>query len=92
MSQVREVFIGGRKNESTNVRFTHNCTRFFKSEAYFHTIELKNMSSRDPKLSGYTQKRLIHFDLMIGREARETERDESILEAGAKLLNPCGNL
>ena len=50
------------------------------------------MSSRDPKLSGCTQKRLIHFDLMIGREARETERDESILEAGAKLLNPCGNL
>ena len=46
------------------------------------------MSSRDPKLSSSTEKRFIHFDLMIGKDARETEGDESIFETRVKLLNP----
>ena len=50
ISQVREVFSDSRKNKSTNIKFAHDCTKFFKSEAYFHTIELEDMLGRDPKL------------------------------------------
>ena len=32
--------------------------------------------SRDPKLSGYTKKRFIHFDLMKERDTKKIKRDE----------------
>ena len=92
MSHVREIFLSSGKNESTNVRFTQDCTKFFKSGAYFHTVELENMPSRDSKLSGSMKKRLIYFDLMIGRDARKAKRDKSILESGTKVLNTCRNI
>ena len=47
------------------------------------------MSSRDLKFSSSTEKRLVHPNLMIEKNARETKRSESMLEIGAKLLNPC---
>ena len=37
------------------------------------------------------EKRFIHFNLMIGKDARETEGDDNIFETGVKLLNPCRN-
>ena len=49
------------------------------------------MPSRDPKLGSSMEKRFIHFDLMIGKDARESEGDEIIFETGVKLLNPCQN-
>ena len=48
---VKEIFVSSGKDESTNIKFAHDCTKFFKSKAYFHTIELENMLSKDPKLS-----------------------------------------
>ena len=46
------------------------------------------MPSRNPKLSSWTQKRLIRFDLLKERNTRETKRDESIPEIEIKLVNP----
>ena len=92
MSHVREIFVSNGKNESTNVGLAHDHTKFFKSGVYFHTIELENILSGNPKLSGSMKKRVIYFDLMIRRDAKETKRDESILETRAKLFNPCWNL
>ena len=40
-------------------------------------------------LSSNTKERFIHFDLMVGKDARETDRNESILETRAKLLDSC---
>ena len=50
------------------------------------------MPSRNPKLSSWTQKRLIRFDLLKERNTRETKRDESILEIEIKLVNPYRDL
>ena len=48
------------------------------------------MSSRDPKFSNI-EKRLVQPNLVIEKNARETKRSESMLEIGAKLLNPSQN-
>ena len=45
------------------------------------------MPSRNPKLSGSTQKRLVHFDVIKEGNTRETKRDESIFEIEIKLIN-----
>ena len=92
MSYVREILVNSGKNESTNVRFAHDCTNFFKSRAKFHTIELEDMPSWDPKFSRSTKERFIHFYLMVGKDAREDKRDKSIFENGTKLLYPCQDL
>ena len=48
------------------------------------------MSSRDPKFSNI-EKRLVHPNLVIEKNARETKRSKSMLEIGVKLLNPSQN-
>jgi len=53
------------------------------------TIELEDMTSKDPKFNSSTKKRFICFDLMGGKDARKTERGESILVTRAKVLIPC---
>jgi len=40
-------------------------------------------------LSNSTKERFIHFDLTVGKDARETDRNESIFETRAKLLDSC---
>lgn len=61
MSHVREIFISSGRNESTNIRHAYDHTKFFKSGEYFHTIDLENMLSKSPKLSGSMKKRLIYL-------------------------------
>ena len=46
------------------------------------------MPSRNSKVGSSTKERFIHFDLVIGKDARETEKNESLLETRAKLLDP----
>ena len=49
------------------------------------------MTSRNLKVGSSTNKRFIHFDLVIGNDAREAKRDESIFETRVKALDPCQN-
>ena len=62
--------------ESANLGFTHDCTKFFKSGPYLHTIEVKNMLSGNPKVGSGMKKRFIHFDLVVRKDAKETEGNE----------------
>ena len=75
LSHVREILVSSGKNESTNVGFTYDRIKFFKSRAQFHTIEFESISSWDPKFSSSMKERFIHFDLMVGKDSRETKRD-----------------
>ena len=56
-----------------------------------HAIELEDMLGRDPKFNNRLEKKLVHSNLMIERNARETKRSESVFEIGTKLLNPYQN-
>ena len=91
MSQVSKILANGGKGKSANIRFAHECTKLFNSGAYFHTIELENMPSRNHKVGSNMKKRFIHFDLVIGKDSREAKRDESIFETTAKSLGPGQN-
>ena len=63
------------EDKSANYGFTHDCTKFFRSGAYLHTIEVKNMPSGNSKVGSSTKERFIHFDMVIRNDARETERN-----------------
>ena len=89
MNQVSRILANGRKDESANIKFAHNCTKLFNSGSYFHIIELENMPSRNPKVGSNTKKKFIHFDLVVKKDARKAERDERIFETRAKPFNPC---
>ena len=68
----------GRKDKVIHQRFTHDCTKLLKSGVYLYTIELKNMSSRDPIVDSSMKKTFIHLDLMVWKNARETIRNDSL--------------
>ena len=53
-------------------------------------LNWKTCQVGDPKFSNI-EKRLVHSNLVIEKNARETKRSESMLEIGAKLLNPSQN-
>ena len=89
MSQVNKILANGGKDENAKIGFTHDCTKLFNSRAYFHTIELENMSCRNPKVGSNTNKRFIHFNLVIGKDARKAKKDKSIFEIRAKPLDSC---
>ena len=69
--------------------FSYDCTKLLKSGAYLYIVELKNMPSRDPIVGSGTNERFIHLDFMIWKNAKETERKDSLFETRAKLLDPC---
>ena len=54
--------------------------------AYFYTIEVKNMPSRNPKVGSSTKERFIHLNLMILADAREIERMRASLKLGPSFL------
>ena len=88
-TKARRSPTNGGKDKSANFEFNHDCTKFFKNGAYLHTIEVKNTSSGNPKVGSFTKERFIHFDLVIWKDTRETERNNGLLETKAKLLHPC---
>ena len=88
LNQGRKIPTHGRKDKSVNFKFTYDCAKLFKSGAYLYTFEVKNMSRRDPKVGSSTKERFIYFDLMIWKDARETERSDNLFETRAKLLDP----
>ena len=72
--QDKNIPTDGRKDKSANFGFAYDCTKFFKSEAYLHTVEVKNMLSRNPKVGSSTKERFIYLDLVIWKDVRETKR------------------
>ena len=60
----------GRKDKVVHWRFTHDRTKLLKSGAYLYTVELKNMSSRDPIIGINMKKRFTYLDLMVWKNAR----------------------
>ena len=50
------------------------------------------MPRRNPIIGSSTKKRLIHPNLMVGEDARNTIRSDGILEIGTKLPNPSGDI
>ena len=78
MGEVSKILANGGKDENPNIGFVHDCTKLFNNGAYFHTIELENMLSRNPKVGNSTKKSFIHFDLVIGKDAREAKKDDNI--------------
>ena len=89
LDQGKKIPTNSRKDESANIKFTHNCTKLFNSGSYFHIIELENMPSRNPKVGSNMKKKFIHFDLVVKKDARKAKRDERIFETRAKPFNPC---
>ena len=89
LDQDKKIPTDGRKDKSANFELTHDCTKFLKGGTYLHTVEVKNMLKGNPKVGNNTKERFIHLDLVIGKDAREIERNESLLETRAKLLYPC---
>ena len=86
LDKGKKMPTNGGKNKSANFGFTCNCIKFFKSGGYLHNIEVKNMSSRNPKVGNSTKERFFHFDLVIGKGARETKGTRASLKLGPSFL------
>jgi len=87
--QGKKIPTNCRKDKSANFELAHDCIKSFKSGAYLHTVEVKNMLSGNPKVGSSMKERFIHFDLVIWKDARETERNESLFETRVELPDPC---
>ena len=91
LDQGKKIPTNSRKDKSVNFGFTHDCTKFIKSGTYLHTVKVKSMPSRNPKVGSSTKERFIHLDLVIKKDVRETERNDNLFESRTKLLNLCPN-
>ena len=47
------------------------------------------MLNGNPKVGNSIKERFIHFDLVVWKDARETERNESLFETRVELPDPC---
>lgn len=91
LNQGGKITTHGRKDKVVHRRFTYDCTIFLKSGAYLYTVELEDVSNRDP-IIGSSTKEFIHLNLMIWKNARETIRNGSLFKTRAKLPNPSRDL
>ena len=86
MDKGKKIPTNGGKDKSANYRFIQDCTKFFKSWAYLHTIKVKNMLSGNPKVGSSTKERFIHFDLVIWKVQERLKGMRASLKLGPSFL------
>ena len=76
--QGKQIPTNSRKDKSANFELAHNCIKSFKSGAYLHTVEVKNMLSGNPKVGSSMEERFVHLKSNGMGRCKKDQRDEII--------------